>query len=117
MPRNVVRPRRPPAPTRSAGATAALPELSLTHPAHIATLVVAVAGVALIVLTLIQDTDFWQHLAVGRAIWATHAVPHTQVWTWPTYGSPDVNSSWGFELLLWSFWRVAGEWGLNAWRV
>ncbi len=64
----------------------------------------------------LRDTDFWQHLAVGRAIWTTHAVPTTQLWSWPTYGAPDVNSSWGFRALLWPFWNAGGLLGLHAWR-
>jgi hypothetical protein len=27
-----------------------------------------------------------------------------------------VNSSWGFEALIWPFWRAGGVWGLVAWR-
>ncbi|MFI5370867.1 MAG: hypothetical protein ACHQ52_04845 [Candidatus Eisenbacteria bacterium] len=67
--------------------------------------------------TRILDTDLWQHLAVGRAIWTTLRIPTTQVWSWPTYGAPDVNSSWGFEALLWWPWRLAGVAGLDGWRI
>ena len=62
------------------------------------------------------DTDFWQHLAVGRAIWTLHGVPTTQLWRWPSYGAPDVNESWGFSLLIWPFWQLGGVYGLFAWR-
>ncbi|HEY2954388.1 MAG TPA: tetratricopeptide repeat protein, partial [Candidatus Eisenbacteria bacterium] len=37
-------------------------------------------------------------------------------WSWPTYGAPDVNWSWGFSALLWPVWERAGVWGLFAWR-
>src|SRR5262249_44704272 len=60
--------------------------------------------------------DFWQHLAVGRSLWASHAIPHTQVWTWPTWGTPDVLPSWLFRALLWPFWQAGGLVGLFAWR-
>jgi hypothetical protein len=117
MPRNV--PRRPAssAPPRRANAPASLVPLPLAHPAHLAAIAAALACVALVVLVRLQDTDLWQHLAVGRAIWSTHAVPTTQVWSWPTYGAPDVNSSWGFELLLWPFWSAGSIAGLTLWRV
>jgi hypothetical protein len=64
----------------------------------------------------IDDPDLWQHLAVGRALWAGHAIPRSNVWTWPTYGDPYVLPSWGFRALLWPVWAAAGERGLFAWR-
>jgi hypothetical protein len=64
----------------------------------------------------IQDSDLWQHLLVGKVIWQTHAVPTTQLWTWPTHGAPDVLPSWLFRTLLWPFWQVGGVHGLFAWR-
>src|SRR5688572_1838005 len=66
------------------------PPLRLQHPAMIAALLIAAACVLFSVTFRIIDTDFWQHLAVGRALWTTHTIPHTQVWSWPTYGAPDV---------------------------
>src|SRR5438132_2441460 len=90
--------------------------LPLAHPAWIVTALVAAVCVLVSVTFRIYETDFWQHLAVGRAIWTLHAVPTTQIWTWPTYGAPDVNSSWGFEALLWPIWRSGGTLGLFLWR-
>jgi len=81
---------------------------------------VAVVAAALCILATvtyaIHDPDIWQHLAVGRTIWQTHVIPHTQVWTWPTHGSPDVLPSWLFRVLLWPFWEAGGVHGLFAWR-
>jgi tetratricopeptide (TPR) repeat protein len=79
-------------------------------------ILVSAACVAVSVSFRLYEKDFWQHLAVGRAIWQLHRVPTVQLWTWPTYGSPDVNSSWGFETLLWPIWRLGGVWGLFFWR-
>jgi len=119
-----MKPRRPSA--RGGGGTAARPTggiarangpLPLRHPAHVAAMMAAAACIALIVCVRILDTDLWQHLAVGRAIWSTLRIPTTQVWSWPTYGAPDVNSSWGFEALLWWAWRLGGVAGLDAWRI
>jgi len=64
----------------------------------------------------IHDPDLWQHLVVGKVIWQTHAIPTTQLWTWPTYGLPDVLPSWLFRALLWPVWELAGVHGLYAWR-
>ncbi len=92
------------------------PALPLSHPASLAVAAVATFCVLYSVTFLIHEPDFWQHLTVGREIWRTHAVPTTQLWTWPTHGAPDVNSSWGFRAILYPFWAAAGVWGLFAWR-
>jgi tetratricopeptide repeat protein len=77
---------------------------------------VCAACVALSVTFPISDTDFWEHLLVGRVIWETRSVPTTHLWSWPTYGSPDVNASWGFRALIWPVWSLGGVGGLFAWR-
>ena len=92
------------------------PFVPLSHPAWMAALAVAIVCVLLSVTFEVYEKDFWQHLAVGRAIWHEHRVPTTQLWTWPTYGAPDVNSSWGFRALLWPLWQAGGVGGLFAWR-
>lgn len=80
----------------------------------------AVAGlvVVLSVTHMIFETDFWQHLAVGRAIWTTGAVPTTQIWSWPTYGVVDTTSSysWLFRFLIYPVWSAGGVLGLFGWR-
>ncbi len=90
--------------------------LPLRHPAWLAAAAVATLCIALSVSFRIYEKDFWQHLAVGRAIWTLQRVPTTQLWTWPTYGARDVNSSWGFETLIWPVWQAGGAWGLFEWR-
>jgi hypothetical protein len=77
---------------------------------------VAAAIVALTVTAPLQDKDVWQHLAVGRAMWTLHGVPHTDLWTWPGYGTPYLLPSWLFRALLWPFWAAGGLVGLYAWR-
>ncbi len=81
-------------------------------------LAVAVAALcALAAVTYaIHDPDIWQHLVVGKTLWQSHAIPATQLWTWPTYGTPDVLPSWLFRAALWPFWEAAGTHGLFAWR-
>jgi len=92
------------------------PPLDLRHPAFLMAALVAAACVILSVSFRLYDTDMWMHLAVGRAIWSLHQVPTHQLWTWPTYGAPDVNASWGFRVLIWPLWHGFGVWGLFAWR-
>jgi hypothetical protein len=99
---------------RSPLVLAAAPDLR--HPAFVLAASVAAACIVVSVSFALYDTDMWQHLAVGRAIWTLHAFPTRQLWTWPTYGAPDVNASWGFRLLIWPLWRAFGVPGLFAWR-
>ncbi len=79
-------------------------------------LMLAALAVVALVSDPIVDPDIGQHLTVGRAIWTSHAVPTTQLWSWPTYGEPVVTPSWLFRALLWPFWNLAGVGGLYAWR-
>jgi hypothetical protein len=72
--------------------------------------------VALSVTYDLYDYDQWQHLTVGRFIWEQHRFPTTQLWTWPTYGARDVDYAWGFEAMIWPFWKLGGLLGMYAWR-
>jgi Flp pilus assembly protein TadD len=103
-----------PAGAPEAGATGA--PKPLAHPAACAVVLVAAACVLASVTFHIIDTDFWQHLAVGRSLWSTRSIPHTQVWNWATWGAPDVPPSWLFCALIWPFWTAGGLVGLFAWR-
>src|SRR5437870_5045544 len=78
------------------------------HPAMIVATVFAALCVAFTVTYQIHEADFWQHLLVGRVIAQTRHVPSVNLWTWPTHGAPDIDWSWGFELLLYPFWAVGG---------
>jgi len=102
--------------TRRAAPPTPLPEVPLTHPAFLLAMAAVAACVVAAVTYRILDTDFWQHLAVGREIVREGRVPATQVWTWPLYGQPDSPPSWGFRVLLWQFWEWGGMAGLFAWR-
>ena len=95
------------------GATAPLP---LSHPAALAAACVAAVCAAASVSYRLYEGDFWHHLLVGKAIWQTHAVPTTQLWSWPTYGAPEANSAWLFRAVIWPFWSLGGIWGLFLWR-
>jgi hypothetical protein len=81
-------------------------------------LVLALASTLVVLLASyrINDYDFWQHLLVGKVVWQTHAPPTTHLWTWPGQGRPDLDSSWGFEALLYAFHAAGGVLGLFVWR-
>src|SRR5882672_1172586 len=97
-------------------ASPAAADLRATHPALIAVALVAAAAVVVSVTTRITDSDFWQHLFVGRWIWDTHAIPTHHISSWLHYGDREVVPSWGFRALLWPFYAAGGELGLHAWR-
>jgi hypothetical protein len=94
----------------------ALPAAPLLHPA----LLLALAAVAACLLTDVTfqmtDTDFWEHLLVGKVIWTQHRIPLTNEWTWPTFGERQVLPSWAFRAMLWPFWAAVQMAGLQIWR-
>ncbi len=108
---------RPRATTRPAPAPAPVPAPPpMTRSAFAVALVVAALAALAAVTTAFHDPDLWQHLVVGREIWRTHAIPMTQLWSWPTWGQSEVLPSWLFRALLWPFWAAGGVAGLEAWR-
>ena len=78
--------------------------------------VIAAACLVVSVSFQIFDVDLWPQLARARALLTTHTLPHQQMWTWPDYGAPERNATWGHALLLWPFWTVGGVSGLFVWR-
>ena len=107
------------APRAERGAEAPGPAAAPLPLRHPALLLVALAVAAIVVLSVTYaryDPDMWHHLVVGRFMWEQHRFPTTQLWTWPTYGAPDVNYAWGFEALLWPFWKLGGLTGVYLWR-
>ena len=93
-----------------------MPPLPLTHPAVLLAALVTAAILVLSATFDLRDRDFWQHLAVGRFIWEQHRLPLFELWIWPTYGESHVDYAWGFEALLWPFWKLGGVTGLFVWR-
>jgi Flp pilus assembly protein TadD len=83
-------------------------------------MVLALLGAAAIVVAsssfVLFDTDLWQHLAAGRAVWRLGNVPHANQWTWPQFGEPAFLSSWAFRWMLWPVWSWGGVAALFAWR-
>ena len=101
---------------RTSAAEPAAADVPLRHPAMLAAAMFTALAIAFGVTFRIYDADFWQHLAVGRAIWKLHAVPTTNQWVWPLYGTPALCPSWLFRALLWPFWAAGGVIGLYVWR-
>jgi hypothetical protein len=93
-----------------------IPALAPRDPRFLAVVAMVTGCVLLSVTTLATSTDLWQHLLVGRVIWETHAVPLRHLWSYPFYGQPDVLPSWGFRFLLWPFYALGGDLGLQVWR-
>lgn len=92
-----------------------LPAVSAPLLAGLGLVLAVLAGLG--VTFLLTTPDFWQHLLVGKAIFALGRVPQEHLWTWPSYGQREVLPSWGFTGLLWPFWAAGGAAGLEAWRV
>ena len=106
---------------RSRGRPKADPDPSASAPSRpsaprLVALVVAFGCILYSVSFRLYEYDFWQHLTYGRAIWELHRVPREQIWTWPDFGAPNVNPSWGFSALVWPFWATGGDLGLAVWR-
>jgi tetratricopeptide (TPR) repeat protein len=101
---------------RSRAVTPPEPPLSLRSPW--AMFVLLCGAVCLVVSSsyALYDTDLWQHLAMGQAIWHTPGALHVNLWTWPDYGRPYFVSSWGFRALLWPLWSWGGIGALFAYR-
>jgi tetratricopeptide (TPR) repeat protein len=92
--------------------------VALPPPTRTSLAIALLAAVACMLVSLtfrIVDYDFWEHVAIGRAIWSLGHVPTTQLWTWPTYGAPDVNIEWGYQALLWPIWQLGRLRGIYAW--
>lgn len=76
-------------------------------------------GVVLVLLVAsyrVFDTDFWQHLRIGRVILERGRIPWSHEWTWANLGIPDVNYAWGFDVLLAGVHAALGDAGLTVWK-
>jgi len=92
------------------------PSFGASRLAILALAAAALLVVALAALPLAHD-DLFQHLASGERIAATGRVPTTDFLSHTRAGAPWVSHEWGFSLLLWTVWRLAGLPGLLALKV
>ncbi len=74
-------------------------------------LVAVLALAACLQIHRLDDADTWWHLATGRTIWTTGAVPRTDPFSFTAAGAPWINRQWLFEIVLYASWLVAGPAG------
>lgn len=97
---------------RAAGTMPAVPAQSGLASALAGPLGVAVFAYALLLLVgeqLLNDPDTFWHIAAGRWIWAAHAVPTADPFSYTMAGAPWHAHEWLSELLL------AGAYGAGGW--
>ena len=73
--------------------------------------IVLFIGLFLMTLRPIADPDFWWHLRTGQLIVQTHAIPHTDPFSFTKAGQPWVAHEWLSEIILYGLYRL-GSYGL-----
>ncbi|HEX3160821.1 MAG TPA: hypothetical protein VHQ45_20035, partial [Gemmatimonadaceae bacterium] len=61
---------------------------------------------------LLNDPDSHWHVAVGRLIWETRAVPWTDPFSHTFAGAPWIAKEWLAQLLLYGAHALGGWWGV-----
>ena len=77
----------------------------------------ALSGIGLLMASPINDPDLWWLLRGGRYMVETRSFPTTDPFSASAAGALWVNHAWGFELLLYGVYRVAGVTGLIGMQV
>src|SRR5256712_12489740 len=54
------------------------------------------------------DPDLWWHLANGRLMLATHAIPHADVYSFSAAGHPWVMHEWLADLAMYLLFKAGG---------
>jgi hypothetical protein len=62
----------------------------------------------------VTDPDVWWHLRTGQLIVQTHAVFHTDPYSFTRFGQPWVDHEWLSQVLIFGLYRLAGWGGLIA---
>jgi hypothetical protein len=62
----------------------------------------------------VTDPDVWWHLRTGQLIVQTHAVVHTDPYSFTRFGQPWIDHEWLSQVLIFSWYRLAGWGGLIA---
>jgi hypothetical protein len=77
---------------------------------------VAILGVGLFAMAArsATDPDLWWHLRTGELIVQTHAVFHTDPYSFTRFGQPWVDHEWLSQILMFGLYRLAGWGGLIA---
>jgi hypothetical protein len=66
------------------------------------------AGIFTLAVRDVTDPDVWWHLKTGQLIFATHAIPHTDPFSFTRNGQPWITHEWLAELLMYGVYRVSG---------
>jgi hypothetical protein len=77
---------------------------------------VAILGLGLFTMAArsVTDPDVWWHLRTGQLIVQTHAVFHTDPYSFTRFGQPWVDHEWLSQVLIFGLYRLAGWGGLMA---
>ncbi|MEW5765339.1 MAG: hypothetical protein ACOYXN_01625 [Acidobacteriota bacterium] len=59
------------------------------------------------------DPDTFWHLAVGREIWETGRLVHTETFSFTAYGTEWEDTEWAFHALAYPLWKALGDRGLS----
>lgn len=79
---------------------------------RIALILVFLAGVFVFCINNFKEADSFYHLAAGRLIWETKAIPHTDVFSLSASGHPWITHEWLAELIFYGVWHAGGYWTL-----
>jgi hypothetical protein len=77
---------------------------------------VAILGLGLFTMAArrVTDPDVWWHLRTGQLIVQTHAVFHTDPYSFTRFGQPWVDHEWLSQILIFGLYRLASWGGLIA---
>src|SRR6188768_401831 len=62
------------------------------------------------------DTDTWWHLRSGETMLRQGFI-HTDLFSHTVNGNPWTNHSWGAQLIMLAFWKLAGNLGLTLYMA
>jgi hypothetical protein len=91
----------------------ALLRAAFSFPVFLSFALIALAG--LTVRGRFNDPDLWWHLKMGQIVWATHSVPHTEIFSYTAFGHPWVPHEWLSELSIYAAYRFWAYSGLMLW--
>jgi tetratricopeptide (TPR) repeat protein len=66
------------------------------------------AAAFVLAVTRVEDPDTWTHLALGRLMVETRALPAHEVLVFPSGGLPYHNTEWLFDIVLYLVFRAGG---------